>query len=103
MKIKKLLEFAKDIDPYGEEDWPEDFDITIERPGLLLRHKKGMDVMSWKIELIDKTGNEYWDHIKRINPDQKGLERKDKKDFFIGLFIGKIMTEEYYEKIILGH
>lgn len=96
-KIHKGTDYVKEsinpLDPYGEEDWDDDYDIIVEKPGFNARHKKGGGVMEWNYEIkID----DYWNYIKGKNI--KFRDKDNDKKFYVGLFAGTVMTKEYFEK-----
>lgn len=80
------------VDPLGEEDWDEDYDIIIEKPGVLLKHAKNGGPGNWTWEV---NFNRYWEYLKERNPH---FNEADKK-FYCGVGVGFMMANEYHKKI----
>lgn len=95
-KKPKSPDLSNPIDPYGEEDWNEEYDIIIEKPGFLAKHRKGGEVGSWNWNINIPN---YWKYVNGVNPDFD----ENKKDFYCGLVAGYTMADEYHEKIKTGH
>lgn len=93
--MKNYLQYIKeqtdhtDIDPYGEEEWPENYDIIFDEiPGLEIKHEKGDDYNTWII--IIKNRNELTNYIDITNPEWniKRLGITD-QELLIGIIIGR--------------
>ncbi len=90
----KLTESVNSNDPYGEEDWDEDYDVIFERPGFIAKHKKGGSVgeWTWNVNIPN-----YWLHVIEKNPEW--ANHADKKEFYCGFLAGFTLADEFYEKI----
>lgn len=92
--FKKTIKPTSDNpnDPFGEEEWDEDYDIEIDKLGFTAQHYKGGDVGHWKYHLNIE---EYWKYVKEKNPQYDAQN----KQFLCGLVAGLTMADEYHEKM----
>ena len=90
MKYIKLYENI-DLDPYDEEDWEEkdkEYDVYIEKPGLVLWREKGKENFGWNCNY-----KEYSDYIIGKNPGRSN-DIKNNRTFYCGLLIGMMIEGE---------
>jgi hypothetical protein len=83
--------------PYGEEVWEDEYDIIVEKPGLTLKHRKGGDAMACQYAFANNNIDQYWRYIIQQNPNSQAIRNSEDKKFYVGLFLGILITSSYYQ------